>query len=126
MKYKVSLLSAALLLTSNSWASDQPYYQIQEFKVIADGAKFGGYPSALSEDGQFIGTYSLKAALSKDIDIGLPYTFNRECQYDRVVCELEFEGSESTSDLSYENSYQQSICRPTIQHAATKNLFSGK
>ena len=62
MKCKLPLLSVALLLTSNSWASDQPYYQIEEFNVTTDGANYGAYPSALSEeseDGQIIiGTYS--------------------------------------------------------------------
>jgi hypothetical protein len=107
MKYKVSLLSSALLLASNSWASDQPYYTIEEFNAVAEGAEYGAYPSAISEDGAFIGTYSLRAALSKEIDIGLPYTFNRECQFDRIICQLEFEGSESSSDLSYDNAYKK-------------------
>lgn len=105
MKVKITL-AATLLLASNSWADQAAYYDIEEIGVIADGALYGPFPTAMSEDGLLIATYSMKASLKANIDIGLPMTFNRECQYDDVVCELEFYGSESAGDLSYENGYK--------------------
>ncbi|PKF63583.1 hypothetical protein CW745_01690 [Psychromonas sp. psych-6C06] len=107
MKSKLTLVSAslAMLMTSNSWAQDA-YYNIEEIKVYADGANYGPYPVAMSEDEAFIATHSMKASLSTNIDIGLPYTFNRECQYDDILCEFVFYGSESAGQLSYENAYQ--------------------
>ncbi len=107
MKFKVTLAGVVLLLANNSWANQQPYYTVEEISVTADGALYGPYPSAISDDGTFIGTYSMKASLSADIDIALPLTFNRDCQYDSVLCWLEFYGSETAGDLSYENGYQQ-------------------
>lgn len=106
MKYKVSLASVALLLASNSWADKLPYYSVEEIEVSADGGLFGPFPSAISDDGEFIGTYSMKADLSSNIDIALPFTFNRICQYDPIICALAFYGSETAGDLSYENGYQ--------------------
>lgn len=114
MKFKVTLVSAsiALLFANSSWAeaesslSSDAYYTIEEISVDADGAVFGPFPVAMSEDGEFIATYSMKAALSADIDIGLPFTFNRTCQYADEICEFEFYGSENVGDLSYENAYQ--------------------
>ncbi|HEY5716100.1 MAG TPA: DUF3466 family protein [Psychromonas sp.] len=106
MKCKVTLAGMALLLAGNSWAAGVPYYSVEEISVSADGANYGPYPSAISEDGAFIAAYSMKASLSQDIDLGLPFTFNRPCQYDTVMCELEFYGSETSSALSYNNAYQ--------------------
>ena len=106
MKFKIGFASITLLLITNSWAAQDPYYKIEEISVDAEGANYGPYPSAISEDGSFIGSYSMKASLSRDIDIGLPFTFNRACQYTDVFCDLEFYGSESADDLSYENAYQ--------------------
>ena len=108
MKFKVTLVSAslALLVANNSWAQDLAYYDIEEISVNAEGALYGPFPVAMSDDGEFIATYSMKAIISADIDIGLPFTFNRDCQYDDEICELEFYGSESSSDLSYLNAYQ--------------------
>jgi|GEM_PF-3246432 len=106
MKCRVSLVSVALLLAGNSWADQLPYYTVEEIDVTAEGAKFGPFPSAISGDGELIGTYSMKADLSSNIDIALPFTFNRPCQYDSIICELEFYGSQTAGDLSYENGYQ--------------------
>ncbi|WP_019614125.1 DUF3466 family protein [Psychromonas ossibalaenae] len=108
MNYKVTIAGMAVLFAANSWAADQAaYYTVEKItEAPADGASFGAFPSALSADNEFIGTYSLKANLSRDIDIGLPLTFNRECQYDDVYCDLDYYGSENAGDLSYENGYQ--------------------
>lgn len=107
MRYKLPLTGVALLLSANGWAAAVPYYSIEKIQIKADGANYGAYPSAISNDGFFIGSYSMKASLSKDIDLGLPFTFNRECQYDSVICELEFYGSQTSVNLNYENAYQQ-------------------
>ncbi|WP_372881481.1 DUF3466 family protein [Psychromonas sp.] len=109
MKCKVTLAGMALLAASNGWAAAVPYYNIEEISVSAEGAEYGAYPSAMaiSDNGDtFIGTYSMKASLSQDIDLGLPFTFNRACQYDDEICELEFYGSQTSGDLSYDNAYQ--------------------
>ncbi|MGB5445215.1 MAG: DUF3466 family protein, partial [Psychromonas sp.] len=106
MKYKVTLAGVALLAAGNSWAATVPYYDVEEISVAAEGASYGPYPSAMSDDGTLIGTYSMKASLSQDIDLGLPFTFNRKCQYDDENCDLEFSGSQTSGDLSYENAYQ--------------------
>jgi len=108
MKFKVTLASAsiALLMTNSSWAQDLAYYDIEEISVNAEGALFGPFPAAMSEDGELIATFSHRASLSADIDIGLPFTFNRDCQFDEELCELEFYGSEATDDFSYLNAYQ--------------------
>ena len=100
--------SLTLLLATNSWAAD-PYYNVEEISLTdTDNAdyNYGPYPSAISDDGSFIGTFSMKSLLSRDIDIGLPFTFNRACQYDDVFCDLAFYGSEDSDTLSYENAYQ--------------------
>jgi hypothetical protein len=106
MKFKVTIVSLALMMANNAWAQDAPYYTITEIDVNADGALYGPFPAAMSADGEFIGTYSMKASLSSNVDIGLPFTFNRECQYDDVLCDLEFYGSETAGQSSYENAYQ--------------------
>ncbi len=86
MNYKVTITGMAVLFAANSWAADQAaYYTVEKItEAAADGANYGAFPSALSADNEFIGTYSLKANLSRDIDIGLPLTFTRKCQYERV------------------------------------------
>jgi hypothetical protein len=108
MKFKFTLASAslALLMANSSWAESLAYYQIEEIVANADGALYGPFPVAMSEDAEFIATYSMKAFLSSNIDIGLPFTFNRDCQYDDILCEFEFYGSEEAGQLSYENAYQ--------------------
>ncbi len=106
MKCKVTLAGMALLVAGNGWAASDPYYSVEEISVSAEDAKYGAYPSAMSDDGTLIGTYSMKASLSQDIDLGLPFTFNRPCQYDDEMCELEFYGSEALTALSYNNAYQ--------------------
>tara|TARA_R110001583_G_scaffold16561_15_gene67882 strand:- start:27098 stop:28885 length:1788 start_codon:yes stop_codon:yes gene_type:complete len=106
MKLKVTVASLMLLMADNLWAQDEPYFTIETINVVADNALYGPYPVAMSDDEDFIATYSLKASLSSNVDIGLPFTFNRECQYDSVICELEFYGSENSSLSSYYNAYQ--------------------
>lgn len=112
MKYTASISSAALLLASSAaWAIATPaYFETEILTSSIDGGNYGPFTSAITEvDGNgevSIGVYALKADLSKDIDIGLPYTFNQECFYDNVICDQRFYGSENTSDLSFENAYQ--------------------
>jgi hypothetical protein len=110
MRYKLPLTGVALLLSANGWALPAPagtaYYNVETIDVTAEGASYGPYPSAISVDGTFIGTYSMKSYLSIDMDIGLPFTFNRDCQYDTVFCELAFYGSETSGDLSFYNAAQ--------------------
>ncbi|WP_022939760.1 DUF3466 family protein [Psychromonas hadalis] len=108
MKFKVTVASLALLMANSVYAQNLPYYTVEEIGVTADGALYGPFPVAMatSEDEALIATYSMKASLSTNIDIGLPFTFNRECQYDDELCELEFEGSETAGQHSYENAYQ--------------------
>jgi len=108
MKFKVTLVTAslALLMVNSSWAQDAAYYDIEVISVSTDGALYGPFPAAMSEDGKLIATFSHRASLSADIDIGLPFTFNRDCQFDDELCELEFYGSESSGDFSYLNAYQ--------------------
>ena len=112
MKFKVTLVSAsvALLIANSSWAQDLAYYDIEEIEVNADDSSYGPYPVAMYEDiaagDEFIATFSTKASISSNIDIGLPFTFNRDCQYDDTICELEFYGSETSGALSFENAYQ--------------------
>ncbi|WP_354624319.1 hypothetical protein [Psychromonas sp. MME2] len=53
MKYKVTLATAVFLLAGNSWANQQPYYTFEELNVSADGAKYGPFPSAMTEDGAY-------------------------------------------------------------------------
>ncbi|MFT6925761.1 MAG: hypothetical protein ACJAZP_001350 [Psychromonas sp.] len=105
MRYKLPLTGLALLLSANSWAGD-PYFSTEIISVTADDASYGPYPSAMSDDGTFLGTYSMKTSLSREIDLGLPFTFNRACQYDDAFCEVEFSGSETYGDLSYDNASQ--------------------
>jgi hypothetical protein len=107
MRFTVAVTaSVTLLLATNSWASSDPYYNVEEINVEATDANYGPYPSAISDDGTLIGTFSMKSLLSRDIDMGLPFTFNRACQYEDAFCDLEFYGSEDTDALSYENAYQ--------------------
>jgi hypothetical protein len=106
MKFKVAVASLALMMANSTWAQDLPYYTIEEISVNAEGALYGPFPSAMSTDGEFIGTYSMKASLSSNVDIGLPFTFNRECQYDDILCDLQFQGSETAGQLSYFNAYR--------------------
>ncbi|PKG39984.1 DUF3466 family protein [Psychromonas sp. Urea-02u-13] len=106
MKFKVTVASLALLMANNAWAQNEAYYTISEISVNADGALYGPFPVAISTDGEFIGTYSMKASLSSNVDIGLPFTFNRGCQYDDILCELDFFGSQTANQHSYENAYQ--------------------
>jgi len=106
MKLKVTVASLALLMANNVLAQNLPYYSVEEIRVSAEGALYGPFPVAMSEDSSFFATYSMKASLSNNIDIGLPFTFNRDCQYDYIICELEFEGSETAGQRSYENAYK--------------------
>ncbi len=110
MKFTAALSSATLLMVSSAvWAEQAAYYDVEEIALTDTSYadyNYGPYPAAISEDGSLIGSYSMKASLSQDIDIGLPFTFNRACQYDDELCELEFYGSEAASDLSYDNAYQ--------------------
>ncbi|WP_435237395.1 DUF3466 family protein [Psychromonas sp. PT13] len=106
MRFRIAITSLSLVMATSSWASTDPYFSVEEINVEATDANYGPYPSAISDDGSLIGTYSMKSLLSRDIDMGLPFTFNRGCQYADVFCDLEFYGSEDTDALSYENAYQ--------------------
>lgn len=106
MKFKITAVSVALLLANSVLAQNLPYYSIEKISVNADGALYGPFPTAISEDATVIITHSMKASLSSNVDIGLPFTFNRECQYDNILCELEFYGSQTAGDFSYENAYK--------------------
>ncbi|WP_413699377.1 DUF3466 family protein [Psychromonas sp. KJ10-10] len=106
MKLKVTVASLILLMADNVLAQDEPYFTIETINVTADNALYGPYPKAMSEDEDFIATNSTKASISSNIDIGLPFTFNKECQYDSVLCELQFYGSESSELSSYYNAYK--------------------
>ena len=111
MKLKVTATTIALIMSSSISAQAlDAYYDIESISVSADGASYGPFPVAIAEDSagnHFIGTYSMRASLSSNVDIGLPFTFNRECQYDYVLCELEFYGSETSGQSSYYNAYQK-------------------
>ncbi|MFT6141396.1 MAG: hypothetical protein ACJAXN_002630, partial [Psychromonas sp.] len=65
MRYKLPLTGVALLLSANGWALPAPagtaYYNVETIDVTAEGASYGPYPSAISVDGTFIGTYSMKS-----------------------------------------------------------------
>ena len=106
MKFKLTAISLAFFIANSVSAQDLPYYEIKEISVNADGALYGPFPVAMSSDGEFIGTYSMKASLSSNVDIGLPFTFNRPCQYDDILCELIFFGSETAGQSNYKNAYQ--------------------
>ena len=106
MKFKPTAVSVALLIASGVSAQNLPYYSIETLDVNADGANYGPFPTAISDDATVIITHSMKASLSSNVDIGLPYTFNRECQYNDTICKLEYYGSETAGDLSYLNAYQ--------------------
>ena len=127
MKFKLTLASAslALLMANSSWAESLAYYSMEEITVNADGALYGPFPVAMSEDAEFIATYSMKAALSKNIDIGLPFTFNRACQYDDILCEFEFYGSEVAGQSSYENAYRHwRIAQSEASSGYTRYMFA--
>ncbi|PKH01501.1 hypothetical protein CXF72_16765 [Psychromonas sp. MB-3u-54] len=108
MRYKLPLTGVALLLSANGWAlpAETAFYSVEKIDVYAEGASYGAYPSAISVDGTFIGTYSMKSYLSIDVDLGLPFTFNRDCQYDTGFCEFAFYGSKTAGHLSYYNAAQ--------------------
>jgi hypothetical protein len=107
MKFKVIVASLTFILTNNAWAQNLPYYTIEEINITADGALYGPFPVAMSEDEELIGTYSMKAWLSSNVDIGLPFTINKNCQYDSIICEFEFYGSETAGQSSYFNAYKK-------------------
>lgn len=112
MNYTASISTAALLLASSTALAivTPAYFTTEIVTDNTDGGNYGPFASAITEiDGNGdvqIGVYALKAQLSQDIDIGLPYTFNQECFYDYTICDKRFYGSENTSDLSFENAYQ--------------------
>lgn len=122
MKCKVTLATAALLLAANSWADQVPYYSLEEISVAAEGASYGPFPSALSDDGEFMAANSLKANLVSIIDIGLPFSFNRECQWADEICDLQFYGSETEGQLSYQNAYK--AWRNAMSNAASNGYTS--
>ncbi len=108
MKFKITLLIAALMLASNVCAADSDaYYKISEIDTSGSqaGAHFGPYPSAMSDEGRVIATYSFASAVDSDVDLALPYTFNRPCQYARDLCRFDFYGSDNPKQPSYNNGY---------------------
>ncbi|TEW56186.1 DUF3466 family protein [Psychromonas sp. RZ22] len=106
MKYTIGFSIVALLSASSAWAVDtEPYYKLEILSPDTAGSNYGPFASAISPTGDLIAAYALKAEIDQDTDIGLPYTFNQECFYEDDICELRFYGSESSSDLSFENAY---------------------
>jgi len=106
MNYSKAISVVALLSSSSAWAVTSSYYEIEYLSPDTTGSNFGPYASAITEAGDTFGVYALAADLDQDIDIGLPFTFNQECFFDDEVCELRYEGSEDSTDASFENAYQ--------------------
>ncbi|MBB1272460.1 DUF3466 family protein [Psychromonas sp. SR45-3] len=107
MKYTKSISIIALLSASSAWAATTtPYYSFEILSVDTDGSNIGPFPSAITEEGSLFAAYAFKAQLEQDIDLGLPFTFNQTCFYDDDVCDSVFKGSESSTELSFENAYQ--------------------
>ncbi|MDN2661797.1 DUF3466 family protein [Psychromonas sp. 14N.309.X.WAT.B.A12] len=106
MNYSKAISFIALLSTSNAWAATSSYYEYEILSPDTTGSNYGPFPSAITEAGDTVGVYALKADLDQNIDIGLPFTFNQECFYDDEVCELIYYGSEDSTDASYDNGYQ--------------------
>ncbi|MEL0630540.1 DUF3466 family protein [Psychromonas aquatilis] len=107
MKYTVNLSIIALLSTGSAWAATTaPYYEYEILSVDTTGSNYGPYPSGLTEDGDTYSVYATKSKLDQNTDSGLPYTFNQDCFYDDEVCALLYEGSDSSTELSYENAYE--------------------
>jgi len=107
MKYTKSISMIALLSASSAWAATTtPYYNIEILSVDTDGSNIGPFPSAITEEGNLFAAYAFKAQLDQDIDLGLPFTFNQTCFYSEDICDFVFEGSESSTNLSFENAYQ--------------------
>jgi len=107
MKYTVNLSIVALLSASSAWAATTtPYYEYEILSPDTSGSYYGPYASAISDDGNTIGVYATQSKVEQDLDRGLPFTFNQTCFYDDEVCSLLFEGSEDSTDLSFENAYQ--------------------
>jgi len=105
-KIAIAIISG-LSISHLAFAGDAPYYTLKEIGSIPTGANFGAIPTAMSDDGKIFATQAMKAAILPSIDLGLPFTFNKDCQYDRDICELVFEGSENSQDISFENAYRQ-------------------
>lgn len=106
MKYTKSLSIVALLSASSAWAATSPYYEYEILSPDTDGSSYGPYGSAISDDSELIGVYATKAKFDQNLDVGVPYTFNQACFFDDDICTIRYSGSESSSDLSYENAYQ--------------------
>lgn len=127
MKFKITALAAVLLVSGNAYAVDSDaYYKIEilsSSSALPSGAKYGPYPSAISADGKVIAAHSYQSALSLDIDVVLPYTFNKPCQYSHEFCELEFHGSDNAGQLSQGNAYEK-WRNDFISKTATQHLFS--
>lgn len=106
MKFKVTVAAIALMMANSLAAQDLPYYTWEEISVNAEGALYGPFPIAMADNGAFIGTYSMKASLRSNVDIGLPFTFNKDCQYDNIICDLKFYGAQTAGHDSYYNAYK--------------------
>ena len=107
MKYTVNLSIIALLSTGSAWAATTtPYYEYEILSVDTSDSNYGPYPSGISEDGTTISVYATKSKVDQNLDSGLPFTFNQDCFYDDEVCDLIYQGSDSTTELSYENAYE--------------------
>ena len=106
MKYKISITIAALLSASSAWAvTTSAYYSYEILSPDTGDSNYGPFASAISDKG-VVGVYATKAVVDQNLDVGLPYTFNQACFYDDEVCDLIYSGSDSSSDLSYDNAYK--------------------
>ncbi|MCK5819270.1 MAG: DUF3466 family protein [Psychromonas sp.] len=126
MKFKITLHIAALMLVCNAYGADlDAYYSISDIhkSVVSTGAHFGPYLSAMSDNGRVIATYSFKSALNSNVDLALPYTFNRPCQYANEICGFEFYGSDNPKLPSYQNGYQK-WRNDIVKNIYSQHLFS--
>ena len=107
MKYTKSISALALLSASSAWATTTTSYF--EYEILAPnttGSNYGPYATGLTEEGSTFSVFALKSDLGQDIDIGLPFTFNQACFYADDECDEIYYGSETSTNLSFENGYQ--------------------
>ena len=127
MKFKITLVAAALMIAGNAFAAEsESYYKVEVLSsasVLPSDANYGPYPSAISPDGLLSAAHSFRSSLSQNVDVGLPFTFNKQCQYDDDLCYFEFQGSNSETQKSYENAYEK-WREDFVNNTSTQHLFS--